>query len=309
MKKIKYAVIVLNYNTADDCRLAVESIRKAALSEAYVICIVDSGSTKENERNKIRELEANDVEIILLDENVGYAKGNNSGIKHLITKYEFEYTVIMNPDVIIEQIGTIEGIIDALLEYDESVVGAQPLVAGMDTDVPANMQVNVRKAFTYSEMLINSSWILKRIFKERYKNSLYLQERPYTKEFLFEVPSGAFFIIRTDVFKEVGLFDEDTFLYVEEIILGYKLKQLGKQFLLVPRYKVLHYQGKSTKAHKEKTTKAVEKYTFESKKIYFEKYLKVNSLEIMQYNLCYLIGKKTERLEDALIKLIKRVRR
>ena len=309
MKKIRYAVIILNYNTAEDCYLAVESIRKAALCEEYRICIVDSGSTNNGEKNKLKKLEAEDVEVLLLNNNVGYAQGNNEGIKFLLNKYDFQYTVIMNPDVIIEQSGTIDGLIDSLCRYDENVVGVQPLVAGMDTDILAEMQVNIRKVFTYSDMLVNSSWVLKRIFKEKYKRSLYLQERPYTKEILFEVPSGAFFIIKTDAFENVGFFDEDTFLYVEELILGYKLKKIGKMFLLDPKFKVLHYQGKSTQAHQGKITKKTEDFAMNSKEIYFRKYLKVNSLMINIYKFCYLFSRKTQKIEDGIIKLLKRVRK
>ena len=309
MKKIRYAVIILNYNTAEDCYLAVESIRKAATCKEYRICIVDGGSTKEDEKSKLKKLEAEDVEVLLLDNNVGYAKGNNEGIKYLSDKYDFQYTVIMNPDVIIEEVGTIEGLIESLCRRGESVVGAQPLVAGMDTDIPADMQVNIRKVFTYSDMLINSSWILKRIFKNRYKGSLYLQERPYTKEILFEVPSGAFFVIKTDVFKQIGFFDEETFLYGEELILGYKLKQMGKKFVLVPKFKVLHYQGKSTQAHKGKTTKKTEDFAMNSKDIYFRKYLKVNTSMIKIYKLCYFLSRKSQKVEDGIIKILKFIRK
>ena len=54
---------------------------------------------------------------------------------------------------------------------------------------------------------------------------VYYKERPYERLIDFEVPSGCFFIIKTDAFMKVGMFDERTFLYAEEIILGYKLKE------------------------------------------------------------------------------------
>ena len=53
---------------------------------------------------------------------------------------------------------------------------------------------------------------------------------PYYNNITFEVPSGAFFLINTDIFKMVGLFDEGTFLYGEENILGYKIKEIEKKF-------------------------------------------------------------------------------
>lgn len=79
-----------------------------------------------------------------------------------------------------------------------------PLVAGMDTDIPANMQINIRKVFTYSDMIINASWVLKHIFKKKFNESVYFSERTYNSNIVFEVPSGAFFLINTDIFERVG---------------------------------------------------------------------------------------------------------
>lgn len=42
----------------------------------------------------------------------------------------------------------------------------------MDTDIPANMQINIRKVFTYSDMIINASWVLKHIFKKKFNESV-----------------------------------------------------------------------------------------------------------------------------------------
>lgn len=74
----------------------------------------------------------------------------------------------------------------------------------MDTDIPANMQINIRKVFTYSDMIINASWVLKHIFKKKFNESVYFSERPYNSNIVFEVPSGAFFLINTDIFERVG---------------------------------------------------------------------------------------------------------
>lgn len=85
----------------------------------------------------------------------------------------------------------------------------------MDTDIPANMQINIRKVFTYSDMIINASWVLEHIFKKKFNESVYFSEKPYNSNIVFEVPSGAFFLINTDIFERVGFFDESTFLYAE----------------------------------------------------------------------------------------------
>lgn len=74
----------------------------------------------------------------------------------------------------------------------------------MDTDIPANMQINIRKVFTYSDMIINASWGLKHIFKKKFNESVYFSERPYNSNIVFEVPSGAFFLLIQIFLREWG---------------------------------------------------------------------------------------------------------
>jgi GT2 family glycosyltransferase len=61
----------------------------------------------------------------------------------------------------------------------------------------------------------------------------------------FEVISGAFMLFRSEALKEIGLFDEETFLYWEEYIAGRKLKDCGWRSVLFPQAAVIH-KGEST---------------------------------------------------------------
>ena len=101
----------------------------------------------------------------------------------------------------------------------------------------------------------------------------------------FEVPSGAFFIMRTEDFLNVGLFDERTFLYYEEYILGYKLKKLGKTFRLIPNEWIEHEGGKSIGSNYSRPKWYMIKYDMQAQDIYMKYYLKCSYFKILLIHL------------------------
>ena len=308
MKQILYGVIILNYNTSDDCKKAVESIEKCATTDDYMICVVDGGSSKEGEDKAVAALSENDDHVIslVLEENKGYAYGNDEGFKALGIEYDFRYTVIMNPDVIVNTKGTIEGIIAGISNAEDNgsekaseisgkksdrleIIGGQPLIGSVGSPKPANEQINIRTAFSYRDFLISNFWLTRRTHKKAFEAMTYVKERPYKEHIRYEVPYGAFFVIRTDIFKEVGLFDPDTFLYAEEFILGYKVKELNKTFMLFPEYTVDHYQGKASGSHGGMSIRTL-RNTMDAVSVYMRKYLKVSASGIKWYRfVCYFI--------------------
>ena len=116
MTKKRYAVILLNYNTVEDAVIAASSIVENAISDDYVICFVDGCSTKNNQVEIFISANIHNTCVLKLDENVGYARGNNAGVRYLLEKYEIDYLVIMNPDVEIRTKGLVDNLIDTLSE-------------------------------------------------------------------------------------------------------------------------------------------------------------------------------------------------
>lgn len=306
MRKYRYAVIILNFNTAEDSIKAANSVISSSLIKDFIICIVDNASPNIIDKEKLRYIDLPNTKVIFLEKNTGYACGNNEGIRRLSVQCEFEYTIIMNPDVLINQVGTIEELIHVIEESNSNIVGAQPLINKIDLEVAANKQINIRRTWTYSDCLMNAFWLFKRIFKQKFDKTIYKSEMPYVKKMAFEVPCGAFFLIKTNVFNSVDLFDEMTFLYCEEPILGKKLKDKGFQFILVPEFCVNHYQGKSTGSHKKLITKFSLDCEIESTKIYLKNYLGVGKFKISIVNLLMLMSYYTKQMVFRIPNLFKR---
>lgn len=276
---LKYAVLILNYNTVEDAILAASSIVKNAISDDYIICFIDGYSTKKNQIEKFKASNIHNSCILQLDNNAGYAKGNNAGFKYLLTKYTIENLVIMNPDVEVKSYGMIDALIERLHSLDESYCGIQPLVWTPRVSSEANRQICIRKVYSYFDCIIDSFYPIRKLFIKKYQEMVYFKERPYERLVDFEVPSGCFFIIKTDAFLKADLFDERTFLYAEEIILGYKLKKLHYKFVLDPSWFVVHEGGKSTGAHDASVSSFVAKEQSKALDVYLKYYLNCGVLK------------------------------
>lgn len=275
MKKIKYAVIILNYNTASDAIMATKSVISSdGEKNDFVVCVVDGGSNKSNEKEILLNYKNKHYVSCILEKNLGYARGNNEGIKFINEQYNADYFVIMNPDVIIKEKGVIQKLIEQI-ETDDSIVGAQPLVNNVRVDTNPLYQVNIRRVPSYKDCVIESSMFLKRIFKNSYEKTVYKDEMPYNKKIKFEVPSGAFFIIKKEVFEKVDYFSPRTFLYQEENILGSRVKKIDKTFLFDPTVSVEHYQGSSTGSYRKHISKFSFLCNVDSMMIYIDECLKV----------------------------------
>lgn len=280
MQRIEYGVVILNYCTAKDSIQAAQSVIDNAKEKNYQICIVDGGSPDASQFSQLVEANLERTSVIRLQRNKGYAYGNNAGFAYLKEKYHMNYAVIMNPDVRLLQFGTIEKLISRAEEHGSSVVGAQALVWTRWKNTPKERQINIRRTYTYLDCLIEASPILKRLFRSRYQKQIYADDMPYNAEIFFKVPSGAFFIIEASVFDQIGRFDDDTFLYTEELIIGKKLELRNLNMVLVPSVFVTHESGKSIGSNAKRVSAFAFREEMKSLDVYLLKYLHANKVQL-----------------------------
>jgi GT2 family glycosyltransferase len=277
-EKILYAVIILNYNTPDDTIIACESIINNATTEKFRICIVDNASCSNTD--KLSAIKNNKVSTLFLPKNKGYANGNNDGIEYINSLYDPEYIVIMNPDVLILNKGTIEGLIEKHSKLNNKYCGISPIIWNPNISNNPYRQITASKIPNFSESLLLMTNITRIFNYKHFMNLVYMDKMPYNKPFDAEVVSGAFFIINSSYFKQIGYFDNRTFLYGEERLIGYKLRSIGKIFCVCPKYIVQHEGGKSTKSKPHKITIRDIKLHMASEKIYLSDYLHANKTKI-----------------------------
>lgn len=222
----KLTISIVNYNAGRYLTQCLNSVEKMKDEADIVVYVVDNASTDDSIR-KSQELEFK-VNFILNKKNLGFGKAHNQTLK----KAKTELVLILNPDTKLEK-----GVISEMTQF-----------MAQNTDVGAA---------TCKILLPDGTVDLTahRGFPTPWASLLYLlgDESLYhlTKNKL-DVPhevdaiSGSFFLTRKSILEKVGYFDEDYFMYAEDIDLCYRIKQAGFKIMYIPQVKILHFKGVST---------------------------------------------------------------
>lgn len=280
-------VVILNYNRASLTLSCVLSV----LGQEYEhidIVVVDNNSNQE-EFNVLRRLLPAGVVLVRADHNLGYAAGNNMGIK-LPTLPHPAYVMFMNNDVTLPDVHTCRKLI-AALKHDPKRVACSPLVNTMGSGRSPEYQIQVRRLPNFYTMLIAGSWWLRRIpsFRHVAENYIYYDLMPYPlgQEIDCDSINGSCFVARVDFLEEIGYLDEGTFLYEEEIILAHQIRCLQKKASLVTSTVILHEQGATSGQQKgclrlKLVTKMIQSQIYYSRKYLHCSIIKVGLLVLIR---------------------------
>lgn len=280
---MKVATIIVSFNDSDCTTKYVEKIEKYNLIDKIVV--VDNMSTTTGAFENLKKLECEKVKVLQSDKNGGYDYGNNLGIKYLQNNNEqFDYYIISNPDIDVSE-EAIRKCLDEL-EKNESVAVAAPRMFNKDMKP---IRRSAWKMRTFGLDVIHSTRVLELIFYKLLRNGEY-SSKEFEKDILeVEAISGAFFIIKSKILNEIGLLDENVFLFYEEDILAKKLAERNLKTISINTDKFIHYEsqtiGKSLTYYKKM------KQLFISKMYYQKKYNKINSIQVFIFHLLYFFRK------------------
>ncbi len=285
-------VVVLNFNQPEYTIATVNALKLQTVRNLEIV-VVDNNST---EKNFARLKDALPNEILIRSEsNYGYAVGNNLGCKYN-SERPIDYYFILNNDVIIENTNLIQSLVTAINKnHSNRVVAVSPLVDTVSSELPINEQIQVRRIVTFLEQIIVNSPIMNKIFIPIYKRYIYKDKMPYSNRYTtVDTINGAAFLIRGDVFRENNFFDNGTFLFHEELILGKQLKNSGYNCVLDGFSSLKHLQGVSTNSQKRKFNLKMEKEKVRSEIYYFKKYFNISDvvlafIKLMRYTEIYLL--------------------
>ena len=231
---MKLSVIIVNYNVKYHLEQCLRSVQKASEGVETEIWVVDNASSD----GSIEYLQPifPDVHFIGNKENVGFSRANNQAIR----ESKGDYVLLLNPDTIVAE-DTLKGCIDFLDSHPK--VGATGVrMLNADGSFAPESRRGLPTPFTsFCKMTGLASLFPKsRTFGKYYMKYLNAEEATP-----IDVISGAFNMLRRKVLDEVGLLDEDFFMYGEDIDLSYRILLAGWQNYYLPYY-ILHYKGEST---------------------------------------------------------------
>ncbi|EOU1878363.1 glycosyltransferase [Clostridium perfringens] len=275
----KTTLIVLNYNDYETTSSFLEQIK--SYDNIENIIVVDNNSS-DNSFEVLSKFKSCKIDVIKSNENGGYGKGNNIGLIYAEKKYKPKYYIISNPDIKINQL-TIQSILDYLENNDDVAMCTAKMIE-------KNGEINKRFAWklpTYKDNIILCFPILSKLIKP----TIYKKELLKSNAALYvDVVPGSFFVIKSQVFKDVDYFDECTFLFYEEEILAYKIKNKGYKIALLSDKEFIHNHGVTINKHYRKY---LSRYNImgKSKVIYLKKYLKVGRFKLLIFRVLYNISK------------------
>ena len=222
---MKLSVVIVNYNVRLLLEECIKSVENALDGIEGDIFVVDNNSF-DGSVEYIRERFPK-VHIIANKENLGFARANNQAIRMT----DAEYILLLNPDTVVYE-NTLQGCLDFM--------DANPEAGG----VGVRILTREGNAAPESRRALPTPWVafLKMLgFTRRY----YMSHLPWDKPGRIEVVSGAFCMLRHKALDQIGLLDEDFFMYGEDIDLSYRLLKGGWQNWYLP-YDIIHYKGEST---------------------------------------------------------------
>jgi GT2 family glycosyltransferase len=233
---MKVSIIIVSYNVKYFLDQCIASIYQSDFKDEIEIVVVDNASSDKSV-SFIKEKHPK-VRVLENTENVGFSKANNQGVAAATG----DYLLILNPDTIIST-DTLTCCLDFYMaRQDAGIVGVR-MYDGSGAYLPESKRgfptpfVSFCKLFGLSQLFSRS-----KIFNRYYLGHL-------DPEFSHEVDilTGAFMFMKKNTFLEIGGFDEDYFMYGEDIDLSYRVQQVGHQNYYLPATSIIHYKGESTR--------------------------------------------------------------
>ncbi|MCY2687799.1 glycosyltransferase [Salinimicrobium sp. TH3] len=213
----KIGVVILNYNSYQDTISLVENIQLQTVAQNIYIIIVDNNSPNGSFEELFKyKLKYSNVEVLQTGANLGYAKGNNFGLKYLEKNIHPDYVAILNNDIILPN-NCFEKLIDKYSTLENPAI-----IAPMERSPNGNAAI-LGPLRSFWEDILSLS-MLHRVLN---KKKPVIVDNTNNQAMKVEVIGGSFMFSDFKRFKQLGYFYPKTFLYVEERFVAHAVKQQG----------------------------------------------------------------------------------
>lgn len=238
---LKLSVIIVNYNVKYYLDQCIRSVLRAfeEMNTPAEIIVVDNhsadGSVDYLEQRYPQKLYPM-VRFVRSAHNLGFARANNIAIR----QSRGEYVLLLNPDTIVGE-DALKASVDFMdVHEDAGAVGVRMLGAQGRRAMESRRGLPTPMVSFFKMLGFCNRWPHHRLFGKYYMGYL-----PWDEPSQIEVVSGAYCMLRRKALDEVGLLDEDFFMYGEDIDLSYRVLKGGYHNYYLP-VDILHYKGEST---------------------------------------------------------------
>lgn len=232
---MQLSVIILNYNVRYFLELCVLSVESALKNIDSEIIVVDNNS--QDDSCEMIKTRFPNVKLIQNIQNLGFPKGNNIGV----TQAKGDYICILNPDTVVAE-DTFEKVLAFTKKQSNLGIVGVKLIDGTGNFLPESKRGTPTPWVAFTKIV----GLYKLFPKSNLFNKYYAQHLNENQTGEVEILVGAFMFLKKVLYDEVGGFDEDCFMYSDDIDLSYMILQKGKTNYYFHETTVIHYKGEST---------------------------------------------------------------
>lgn len=224
------SIVIVSYNARGDLERCLSSLRSAAPSVSCEVIVVDNASS-DGSAAAARAHEG--VRVIELPANLGFAAGNNTGIR----ASRGTKLLLLNSDTLMPP-GAIDAMLGELQRHPDVAVVGPRLVDGS-----GRVELSFGRMMTPLNELRQKR--LGRSYRRGDARSVRLVESMTRQEQRPDWVSGACLLVRRDDAEAVGLLDERFFMYTEDVDFCASIRARGRGVLFTPAVEIVHLRGRS----------------------------------------------------------------
>lgn len=245
------SVIIVSFNTREILKACLESVFKHTRGVQFEVIVVDNNSTDgsiEYIKDQIESITSwakikdtkQKLRIIENKENMGFGRANNQGMK--VAKGR--YVLLLNSDTLLlsDSISEMVGWMDK--NKSCGVVGCTLLGKEKAVQASGGYFPTLGRVFLWATFLDDIP-LLGSIFGSYHPHANFLSGGFYNREKELDWVTGAFFLLRHEIISQVGGFDENFFMYVEELEYCYRIKKASWKVFYAPITRIMHLGGAS----------------------------------------------------------------
>lgn len=266
------SIIIVNYRTYQLTKETIESVINKNHPFNYDIYVVDNasgdGSLLKLEGDFQDQVDDGLIKFIANPENKGFSRANNLAIE----KSESKSVLLLNSDTKVQG-GTLEKCMD-YIAGDEKIgaLGCKVLLPD------GNLDKACKRSFPTVSVSFHRMTGLSRLFPRSKRfgqyNLTYLDENG---TYEIDSLSGAFMLVRREAIDQIGLLDEDFFMYGEDIDWCYRLKEAGWKVVYFGEAEIIHHKGGSGRE-----SKALYEF-YNAMRLFYDKHYRNKNLLLVTY--------------------------
>jgi hypothetical protein len=220
-------IVIVNWNTRDELERCLETLFASEGDFSYQVVVVDNAST-DGSPDRVRE-KFPQVAVIVCDDNLGFPKGNNVGLRHLgyrgIADVDADaprYALLLNPDTEVPP-DALDGMLQFMDSHPEIGVSSPKLLLP-----DGSLDKACRRGFPTPLVSFYHFSGLAKLFPKNERFGRYnMTFADPDKELEVDSVVGAYLQIRKEAIVKIGLMDEAYFMYAEDIDWCYRVKEAG----------------------------------------------------------------------------------